>query len=255
MTQTLRYRQKVADFRARLNAILAGAGPRSGRIQIDTTGNRTGVVPFSNTEQQMVLYGQRRHESAARILALFEIARGYLRQNLQNQRLQVRHTHARWQAFRGTKTHNACHTCPAHLKINGRHPTQITGNRGLQRYLIIEFSDCMLMPRSINNVDSAVDDVLGRNAFANAVEKVLNEPDATWRDGLRLYRETMREALGSAAELFSRPLESGFQPADAGVQQQLDMLSAYYEGLFLHSENKIQIDNFVHQVNQEMGLP
>ncbi|MGH8547004.1 MAG: hypothetical protein ACRERU_00050 [Methylococcales bacterium] len=160
-----------------------------------------------------------------------------------------------WQAFQGTTTHNACHTCPTHLILDGQLPTQITGNRGLQRHMIIEFADCMLMPRSINNVDSAVDDILGRKVFAGAAERVLNEPGASWRDGLRVYRETMREVLGSVAELFNQPRGSGFQAGDAEVQEQLDILSAYYEGLFLHGENKIQIANFVVQVNQEMGLP
>jgi hypothetical protein len=252
MSTTLRYRQNVADFRNRLNDILNGAGPASGRTRINTTttGSRITVVPSTDLEHRMILYGQRRHHSAARIMALFEIAR--ITENLHTRANPVTTTPqgAVWQAFGGTTANNACHTCPCHLQLDGNLPTLITTNRGLQRYLVLEFADCMLMPRSINEVDMVVDDGIGKVAFANAAALVLNNANAGWRQGLDRFKSQMRELLGPVGVMMQQARGNSHQIQD----ERIHALCGFYEGLFYQRESNLQMDNFIAQVTREMNI-
>ncbi len=59
---------------------------------------------------------------------------------------------AYWQALVCTGDHNARHSCPCLLLLDGQWPTLIASNRGLQRHFFVKFADCMLMPRSINGI-------------------------------------------------------------------------------------------------------
>lgn len=252
-TARIGYRQEVETFRRRLDAILAGAGPRKGRIRIDTTGYRSRAVPSKTLEQALARYGARRFESVSRVLALFETARRVERLDQRGKRLRAVPSGAVWQAYAGTEDANACHTCPCHLQIDGHWPTSITTNRSLQRHLIIEFADCMLMPRAINEVDIAVDDIFGRAAFATAAQAVLNEPGTGWREATERFRDEARDLLGPMLEILFGHAGGRFRPDDADDRLRLDALGAYYEGLFLTPINERAITAFIVEVRREMG--
>jgi hypothetical protein len=252
MSDTLKYRQRVADFRVRLDEIISGQRTKR-RIHIDTTGNQTQRVPSGSDEDRLTLYGQARHHSVARALGLFEIVREHEGLHRRARAVRVQNAGALWQAYQGNETHNACHTCPSLLRLNGQLPTLITRNRGLQRHIVIEFADCMLLPRSINNIDKVVDETVGRESFARAATLVLNEAGANWHDGLELFKEEMRSVFGYVAESLIGGQQ--FQVADAGQQQALDAFLAYYEGLYLHSASTVQMQNFAAEVHAETGVP
>lgn len=256
MSRTLAYRQQTADFRSRIEKILqsGASSPGSRRIHIDTTGTRTMRVPFRTVEEHLALYGEARHHSVARILALFELARETERLFERAHRVRAEPTGAVWQAYHGTESFNACHTCPSLLLLDGHLPHQITTNRGLQRHIVLEFSDCMLMPRSVNEVDMFVDEAAGRDAFAVAAEQLLNQRGLGWRDGVAIFREGMRDVLGPVGELLLLPGGHDLQLADPADQRFLDVLGAYYEGLYLHKVSDNEMRNFVGQVRSEMGL-
>src|SRR5690606_1666267 len=171
VSRTQLYRQQPGDFRKRIEQILRGRhAPGSRRVHLDTTGTRTWRVPFRTVEEHLKLYGEARHLSVARILAPFQIVRQVEGLGASTHRVRVEATGALWQAYQGTTDFNACHTCPTLVLLDGQLPSQITRNRGLQRHIVLEFSDCMLMPRAVNEVDMLVDEVVGREAFVAAVD-------------------------------------------------------------------------------------
>ncbi|HEX6927249.1 MAG TPA: hypothetical protein VF167_17625 [Longimicrobiaceae bacterium] len=255
MSRTLKYRQQVGDFRARIERILrtGPTSPGSRRIHIDTTGTRTRRVPFRTTEEHLALYGHARHYSVARILALLALVREVEKTHLRPHRVSVQPTGAIWQAYKGTAEYNACHTCPSFLLFDGQLPSQITTNRALQRHLVVEFSDCMLMPRSVNEVDIFLDEAAGRAGFATAAEQVLNDRSIDWQEGVEIFREEVRSVLGPIGELYHLPPGRDLQLRDPEAQQFLDALTAYFEGLFLRRVGENEMRNFIGQVLAEMG--
>lgn len=255
MSRTQLYRQQPGDFRKRIEQILRGRhAPGSRRVHLDTTGTRTWRVPFRTVEEHLKLYGEARHLSVARILALFQIVRQVEGLGASTHRVRVEATGALWQAYQGTTDFNACHTCPTLVLLDGQLPSQVTRNRGLQRHIVLEFSDCMLMPRAVNEVDMLVDEVVGREAFVSAVDHVLNG-GADWRQGVETFREGMSELLGPIGEALLFPQTPHFQLRDPADQHFLDVLSAYWEGLYLHDVTGHAMQNFVLQVRNEMGIP
>lgn len=118
--------------------------------------------------------------------------------------------------------------------------------------MIVEFADCMLMPKSVNDVDSVIDSDIGRELFAATANVLLNERGATWREGVDFFRDHLRAPLSGAMEMYTRPGASSFK-ADDATQHRLDMVEAYYEGLFLHSSNAFSVDAFMEQVRRELG--
>jgi hypothetical protein len=253
MPDILKYRQQVSDFRSRLDTIIAGRIADK-RVFIDTTGNHSRAIPFRNHEERLVQYGESRHHSVARVFALFEMLREHEHIDRRPQPVTVSgDAGAVWQAFKGNDTDNACHTCPALLRTDGHVPTSITKNPGFQRHIIVEFANCLLLPRSINKIDIVVDEAAGRNAFAQAGSIVLNERGVDWQQGLIAFKEEMRSAFNYVPEALLDGRE--FRSSDESNQAILDTLTAYYEGLYLHSVNPIEIDNFKSLVDKETGVP
>ncbi len=254
MSSSIDYRQSAADFRNRLNTMAMRGGAGGNRIYVDSTGSRTRRQPTRSVEERLKVYGERRCHSVARILALFEIARDTERFR---KPVAVESSGAVWQAYKDASggTNNACHTCPTHLQLDGKLPTLITRNQGLRRYMIVEFADCVSLPRSVNNIDSIVDDLAGRQAFVSAASLVLNKRDARWSDGLDAFRENMRGLLGDMAETIMRPPGPAYRASSELNQERLDVLLAYYEGIFLTNTASIRMDNFIRQVRAEMGVP
>lgn len=247
-----KYRQNVVEFRNRLDTIIA-MPKKEYRIPIDTTGNKSRAVPFKSHEDQLVYYGKRRFESVARMLSIFEIIREAEKLDQQIKPVQLEATGAVWQAFRGTTESNACHTCPTHLQLNGHLPTLITKNRGLQRHIIIEFADCVLMPRTINEIDIVMDETIGKSAFLAASEVVINERGTRWQEGLDLFREEVRDFLGPARDILLDTTTHHFKANNSVDDIRIDMISAYYQGMFLTSLNTNSIDTLVTQVKSEIG--
>ena len=244
-------RQIPAPLDRKLNLLAQQRTAPAKRIILDTRGIHSTSVASRSDLERFSLYAQRRHESVARTLALFELLRD--REQLYAQRtLTVDHSGAVWQAFRGTHGAPACHTCPSHLNINSHLPTMATTSLPLRRHLIHEFADCMLMPVSVNAIDSIIDAEVGRELFADTAQMVLRERGATWQQGVDLFREGMRDHLPGAAEAFMSATPSGFVATDSTEQQQLDMAQAYYEGLFLHSSSSFGVTNFKAQVDREV---
>lgn len=254
MSSSIDYRQSAAYFRHRLNSLAVRGSAGSSRTYIDTTGNHTRRQPTRSVEEKLKVYGERRYHSVARVLALFEIARDTERLT---KPVVVESSGAVWQAYKDSSggANNACHTCPTHLQLDGKLPTLITRNKGLRRYMIVEFADCVSLPRSVNNIDSIVDDLAGRQAFVNAASLVLNKRDARWQQGLEAFREDMRGLLGDMAETIMRPPGPAYRASSELNQERLDVLLAYYEGIFLTSVASIRMDNFIRQIRAEMGVP
>lgn len=246
-------RQSVAENRQRLDDILAGRGPKKGRTLIDTTGDRSRTVPFKSDEQRFAQYGARRIESVARVMALLQIARESEHLDRRVKTVTVSSAGAVWQAFKGTRTDNACHTCPTHLQIDGLLPTLVTRNRGLQRHIIVELADCILMPRSINEVDIVVDEAFGREAFVEAASRVLNERGMPWQQALDRFREEARELMGPIYEVLFDPRGGRFVPDDLADRRRLDAVGGYYEGIFVTRLNEGEVSRLAQQVQQEMG--
>jgi hypothetical protein len=248
------YRQSASFFRSRLNTIAARTRVGKSRIHIDSGGNHTRRQPSRSMEEKLRNYGERRYHSVARILALFEIVRKTERLSAP---VRVESKGAVWQAYvdRSGGVDNACHTCPCHLQLDGKLPTMITGNKGLRRHLVLEFADCVSLPRSVNNIDSIVDEIAGRQAFVRAASLVLNQPDTGWAEGLELFREDMRELLGDMVETITRPPGPEYRASSELNQERLDVLLAYYEGIFLTSTASIRMGHFIGQVEAEMRVP
>lgn len=254
MSSSIDYRQSAAEFRRRLDSMAMRGGTGGHRMYIDSTGSRTRRQPTRSMEEKLKAYGERRYHSVARILALFELARDT---EQFRKPVVVESSGAVWQAYKDASggASNACHACPTHLQLDGKLPTLITRNQGLRRYIIVEFADCVSLPRSVNNIDSLVDDLAGRQAFVGAASLVLNSRDSRWSDGLDAFREAMRDLLGDMAETIMRPPGPAYRASSELNQQRLDVLLAYYEGIFLTGTASIRMDNFIRQVRAEMGVP
>lgn len=253
MPNSIDYRQSASSFRSRLSAIASRTSAGNNRTYI-YTGKHPQHQPTRSMEERLKYYGERRYHSVARILALFEIVK---RTERFGRPVLVESAGAVWQAYqdRSGGVDNACHTCPSHLQLDGNLPTLITRNKGLRRYLVLEFADCASLPRSVNNIDSIVDEIAGKQAFVAAASLVLNRPDAGWAQGLEAFREDMRGLLGDMVETITRPPGAEYQASSALNQERLDVLLAYYEGIFLTSTASIRMGNFIRQVEAEMDLP
>ena len=188
-------------------------------------------------------------------MAVMQIARETEQLHAHPHRIGVEACGAIWQAFSGTAESNACHTCPTHLLLDGQHPTLITKNRGLRRCMIVEFADCVLMRREINEIDIVVDDLVGRSAFVDATELVLNEAGTTWHDGLELFTKHARELLAPVQEILFNPTAGRFLADERADGVRLDALSAYDEGIFLTVLNPNEIEVFAGRVRAEMNIP
>lgn len=241
-------RQEVTDFSRRLIPFAQMDRAPDRRLYIDTTGSRTKSVSSWNDADRFVLYGARRQETVARLFAHFEIARQVAPARKDGHRFDVEPAGAVWQACSGTKDRPACHTAPTHLRIDGGLPTLVTNSIALRQHIIADFADCMLMPVHVNRIDSVIDVATGKQAFAKVSQKLLDESGMTWDQGLSYFREKMRESLYLPSEHGRTEYK-----ANTDTQQiQLEMVEAYYEGLFLHSANSFQIDNLKNRVCQEI---
>jgi hypothetical protein len=166
--------------------------------------------------------------------------------------VEVTASGAHWQAFTGTDDNNACHTCPCLLLFNGQHPTHISKNRVLQRHLVVEFADCMLMPRGINGIDKVVDEKIGSEAFVEAAAHMLHHADAGWRDGLQVFDRGMSDIYVNAhAYLYGAPSQP--QPRRDAEEQVLMVVCAYYEGLEAARTNAVAVDNYRRELLRELG--
>lgn len=253
MITSNKYRQEVAQFRNRLNKIIATTAQKDSRILIDTTGNKSRAVPFKSNEQRLTYYGTRRFESVARILSLFEIVRDSEKLHQRPKPVELETTGAVWQAFRGNSEANACHTCPSHLQLDGKIPTLITKNHGLQRHIIIEFADCVLMPRAINEIDIVMDEAVGKSAFLAACGVMLNEKGTSWQEGLSLFSEEARECLGPAKDILLDTSGRKFKSSNSMDEYRIEMVCAYYQGMFLTPLNTNAIENLASRIETEMG--
>jgi hypothetical protein len=248
------YRQRVPDLRQRLDHIVRSdpVRPQAGeRRDIDTTGNRSRTQGFKTDEARLFAYAQRRYASVARVCVLMEAVRKVPGRQLK--RPTVAPAGAWWQAFGGNHEFNACHTCPCLLTFDGLLPTQLTTNTGLRRHLVNEFADCMLMPQSINAIDKLVDEQFGRDAFVRAADHVLNQPKASWSDGLDVFDAQMADIYANARDvLFSH--EPHRLPRPPAQEAALDTLCTYYEGMEASRRNRKAVQNFVVEVLREASL-
>lgn len=252
MTQVhSRYRQQVAQFRQRLDALVTARTPGPGRELIDRSGHASRAIPFKNLEQRLVQYGHRRFESAARVLGLLEFIRDREALHARHRPVEVAAGPVVWQAFQGTRDDNACHTCPTHVQLDGQLPTLITGDHGVRRHLIVELADCMLMPRAINEIDMVVDEQFGRVAFVSAAGLVLNERGMPWQQGVAQLREDARDLMGGAFDALFASEAKTFKADDPADQLRLDMLSAYYEGFFLGPDPRGSVAQLITGVRSE----
>lgn len=254
MTDRADYRQPVPDFRARLNALVAKnvahVIPKD-RIQIDTTGNRSRRPAVQTEDARLMAYAGRRYTSVARVLVLLALVRDT--PGLTRQRAQVGHAGAHWQAFTGNDEFHACHSCPALLTFDGLLPTVLTTNRGLQRMLVAEFGDCMLMPKSINGIDKLVDDRIARDAFVAAAHHVLHTPRASWEDGLAIFDTEMAEVYENVHHvLFGGATQRS--PRTPEQEAFLHTVCAYYEGMKASRQNRQAIENFRGEAMREIGV-
>lgn len=252
MSQSAHYRQSAAAFSSRISRILATARPAAGtRLYIDKHGTRSRTQPFRGHDEQFKNYAVRRMHSIARVLALF----GVLRDNnvsgaRQRKPYRVEPAAALWQAFQGTGHTNACHTCPCLLFIDGHLPTVSTQNIRLRHALVVEFGDCVLMPRLVNEIDKYVDEGAGKDAFADAGALVLNEPAASWEEGLQFYRGRMRDLLGGGFDvLINHARGEALIFEDQMEQTRIDAVCAYYEGLYLTRVNTREVAQLVQSVS------
>jgi hypothetical protein len=245
------YRQRVADFRRRLNDFASGKVPKGDRPKIDPSGRKTRVVPSTDDIQRFTVYGRRRLFSVARIAALFEIMRDSEDLTARAAKVKVNAQGAFWQAFQGTVDNPACHTCPALLMLDGYYPTLLTSNMGLRRHIVLDFADCMRMPVLINKIDRLLDDNAGWAAFEQAGSVILNSPGVSWAVGVGTYKEGMRDMFPEMVAIIG----SKAHFADPELQLQFDACQAFYEGLFLTSLNSGEINRYAAEVKAEMGRP
>jgi hypothetical protein len=254
MTRQAQFRQRIAEMRARLDAIIAKDSTHTvpeGRKHIDTTGNKSQTQGFKTQEGRLMAYAERRYTSVARVCVLLALVRDA--PGLALAGATIDHAGAYWQAFGGNKDFHACHTCPALLTFNGLLPTVLTTNRGLQRLLVVEFADCMLMPKSINGIDKLVDEQFAREAFVQAARHILDTPGAGWEDGMAVFDDWMGDIYENAREaLFAMPVRHSPRPPEQ--EALLDTLCAYYEGMEASRRNRQAIENFRREAMQECGL-
>lgn len=254
MHRVQNYRQQVPDFIEKIDKLLATLiQPGTGRKYLDPQGHRSRSVATESNLQRMNIYGYERYESVARVLGLFEVMR-----ELEGFHSKVRSviptsSGAVWQAFKGTKDSNACHTCPTHLQLDGQLPTLKTSNIGLKRHIIIEFANCILMPRSINEIDTVFDEQAAKSSFIEAATVILNEKGASWREGTSIFREGVRDFLGPAHDLLFDPSSKAIAARSPEDQERVDMFFAYYEGIFLTPLNTASVENMLVQVKTEIG--
>ena len=154
------YRQQVAQLRDRLDKLARGELDHQKRPKIVTTSRQTPIVQEADVTARLAIYGRRRHNSVARVMALLTLLRDH--ENLAvpaagtvasanavlraKRPVVVTQTGAKWQAFGGSQDNPACHTCPALLELNGLLPVYLTDNMGMRRHIIVVFGDCMMMP-------------------------------------------------------------------------------------------------------------
>lgn len=248
------FRQRVPDLRARLDHILAtdpAGGVPAARRDIDTTGNRSRAQGFKTAEARLMAYAERRYSSIARVCVLLALVRDT--PGLALGAPEVGFTRAYWQAFGGNSEFNACHTCPALLTFDGQLPSVLTTNRGLQRHLIVEFADCMLMPLSVNGIDKVTDEQFGRNAFVAAAHHLLHTPGANWQTGLDVFDAQMADVYENARLILftPTPLRSIRPPEQEAA---LDTLCAYFEGMQASRANRHASENFRKEVQAEAKM-
>jgi hypothetical protein len=250
MTKTgTEYRQQVADFRGRLRDFAQGKVPAGDRPKIDPQGRLTSSVPSRTDAERFSIYGRRRLNSIARVMALFELMRDLESLPTRGKPVEVEAQGAFWQAFPGTTASPACHTCPALLMLDGQYPTLLTSNLGLRRHLIVAFADCMKMPVLVNKVDRQLDDKAGWQAFEQAGRRVLNMAGVSWQHGVDTYREGMRDMFPEMLAIIERDVIFD----DHEVQSQFEACQAFYQGLFLTAVNAGEMRGFVAEVRAEMG--
>ena len=254
MTRGADFRQRIPELRARLDAMLATTATHAlpkGRAQIDTTGNRSQSQGFKTQEARLMSYAERRYTSVARVCVLLALVRDTPGRALPN--AKVDHAGAYWQAFKGNADFNACHSCPALLTFDGQLPTVLTTNRGLQRLLVVEFADCMLMPKSINGIDKLVDEQFARDAFVAAAGHILQTPGSGWEDGLAVFDAQMADIYENCRTiLFGTPIQRSPRPPEQ--EALLDTLCAYYEGMEASRRNRQAIENFRREAVREIGV-
>ena len=254
MTRRADYRQRIPELRARLDAMIAKTPTHAipkGRAQIDTTGNRSQTQGFKTQEARLMAYAERRYTSVARVCVLLALIRDTPGLSLPNAR--VTHAGAYWQAFTGNTDFNACHSCPALLAFDGQLPTVLTTNRGLQRMLVVEFADCMLMPKAINGIDKLVDEQFARDAFVEAARHILRTPNAGWEAGLAVFDAHMADIYENARQiLFGTPIQRSARPPEQ--EALIDTLCAYFEGMEASRHNRQAIENFRRDAMREIGV-
>jgi hypothetical protein len=250
MATTRDYRQAVSDFEARVDTMLRRRVNR--RHIVDTTGNRSRDPGFRSDAARLAHYAQRRYASVARMFALLGMVRDTEQLAQRLPPVEVTASGANWQAFTGTGDNNACHTCPCLLLFNGQHPTRITKNRVLQRHLVVEFADCMLMPSTINGIDKIVDEKIGSEAFVESAAHMLHHAGAGWRDGLQVFDRGMSDIYVNAhAYLYGAPSQQ--QPRRNAEELVLEVVCAYCEGLEAARTNAVAVDNYRREVLRELG--
>lgn len=262
------FRQNVDQYRDRLDKLARGELDHQRRPKIITTGRSAPILHEQDTIKRLAIYGRRRQNSVARVMALFAVLRDH--ENLasgasgapplsngalRNRRpVEVTHTGAKWQAFGGTHTNPACHSCPALLELNSLMPTYMTDNMGLRRHIIVVFSDCMMMPDWVNDADGIIDSAAGRQAFADAAYAVINHADATWQQGLTHFTEAMRDILGGAFDVLFGAGAGHVKMENEDDAMRLEAVVAFYEGLFLTPAPENGIRNLMGQVRDEMSI-
>ncbi len=251
-------RQPVRDFHNRLTLLARTTQLEQGkRVLIDTTGHSSKVTPSKSLAHRLHLYGQRRLTTVARLLLLIQKAAA---DNRSLKTSEVSATGAFWQAFRGVYDMPACHTSPCLLLFDGHLPTTPVKNLALKRHLIVNFGDCMLMPRAVNKIDSVMDDHIGRYALVDSAAMVLK--GASPLEASHEYAQTLRELYASLLNLSPTELQkvqtSMTRPdrkdivADGDLQIAYDALSTYDEVL-MHGVSKNELHQFEQQVDAELA--
>lgn len=252
MIETLSNRQKTSECVEKLNRMGKIKKPGSGRRIIDGNRDHTSLVITASDLQRLELYAERRYTSVARIMLLLSLLREHEWERL-SRPVTVEPRGAYWQGFQGTRQENACHTCPSLLLLNGQIPTLATTNMGLRRHLIVEFSDCMMMPRRINNLDKIVDDRIGRHAFTRAAAQVLNNRNMDWLAGTEAFTDEMGQVFSAITPEKMNTLIK-YRADDDTALSKLDVAMAYYQSLYYTHPSRLKMETFRAQVEAEMGL-
>lgn len=110
------------------------------------------------------------------------------------------------------------------------------------------------MPRSINDIDKLFDETAGKYAFLDAASLILNERGTTWRDGVKVFRDEVRDFLEPVRDIVLDTAGTSYVAKDQEQQRRLDMVSSYYQGIYLTQLNPNSIESLVMCVEREMGL-